>query len=303
MPRRTPYSIRLAPLSGKTCCRYDIYCRILVKHGKRKGELLKRFTLGLTAAAFALSLAGCGGESGNQTDGDGKQAQESPNPEQAESQEAEERAALNPEDFSGRILSLDDLPGGFELDDEVEFGETEEQSNNPFDSDSDSSGTDSTQTECIVGAMATHSSELDGVSAARNFNQSADNSGSFIMTSLSRPSNDSKQMLEGLRDTVDECQTTINAEPTESVKVFEPSGNKGEGFCATTYSGTFVGQGKIVASECYIAWAGELMTIHNMAFEAETSLAIDEEAMDGVTEYMNNDLLPKALTKADMAAS
>jgi len=40
-----------------------------------------------------------------------------------------------------------------------------------------------------------------------------------------------------------------------------------------------------------------------MAFEAETSLAIDEEAMDGVTEYMNNDLLPKALTKADMAAS
>lgn len=274
-----------------------------MKHRKRKGGLLKRFTLGLTAVAFALTLAGCGSESGNQTDGDRKQEQESPNPEQTESQEAEERAALNPEDFSDRILSLDDLPGGFELDDEVEFGDTEEQANNPFDSAADSSDSASSQTECIVGTMTTHSSELDGVSAARHFNQSADNSGSFIMTSLSRPAKESKQMLEDLRDTVDKCQTTINAEPAESVNIFEPSGNKGEGFCTTAYSGTFVGQGKIVASECYIAWAGELMTIHNMAFEAETSLAIDEEAMDGITEYMNNDLLPKALTKADMAAS
>ena len=44
------------------------------------------------------------------------------------------------------------------------------------------------------------------------------------------------------------------------------------------------------------------MTVHQMAFDAETSLAIDEEAMDGVSEYLPKELLPTALKKADMAA-
>ena len=276
---------------------------LLVKLGIRKGTLLNRFTFGLMAAGSALALAACSAESGNQNTQDSTDEEATPSQAEIESQESEERAAMSPEDFNERILSLDDLPGGFTLEDEVEFGETEEQADTPFDADDSSSKADSTQTECIVGTMKTHSSDLNGVSAARNFDNSNDSAGTFIMTSLSRPEKGAKEMLKDLRKTVDECQRTIDAQPAESVDIFEPSGNKGEGFCTTAYDGSFIGQGKIVMSECYVAWAGELMTIHNMAFEAGVASQVDRDAVQGVTDHMTDDLLPKALKKADMAKS
>lgn len=150
--------------------------------------------------------------------------------------------------------------------------------------------------------MSAYSSDLDGVSAARSFDQSDESNGTYVLTSLTRPERGSTELLKDLRNTVDGCQESINADPAESVEVFEPEGNKGDGFCTTAYNGTFLGQGKIAMSECYVSWAGELMTVHQMAFDAETSLAIDEEAMDGVSEYLTKELLPTALKKADMAA-
>ena len=255
------------------------------------------------AVACAFTLSACSGGSGDQAAQGQKQEEASPDPAAVESQEADERAALSGDEYSDRILSLEDLPSGFTVGDDVKFGEKEEQSVNPFDSDDSSADAASSQSECFVGAMAAHSSELDGVSAARTFDQSSDNGGSYIMTSLSRPENGSKPLLKELRKTVNDCQESINAEPAESVEVFEPKGNKGEGFCTAAYNGTFLGQGKIAMSECYVSWAGELLTVHQMAFDAETSPAIDEEAMNGVSDYLTEELLPTALKKAEMAAN
>lgn len=264
--------------------------------------LLNRFTIGIMAAACAFSLSACSGGSGDQAEQDGKQEEASPDPAAIESQEADERAAMSRDEYSNRILSLDDLPDGFTLEDDVEFGEKDEQSANPFDSGESSSEDQSTQSECVIGAMSAYSSDLDGVSAARSFDQSDESNGTYVLTSLTRPERGSTELLKDLRNTVDGCQESINADPAESVEVFEPEGNKGDGFCTTAYNGTFLGQGKIAMSECYVSWAGELMTVHQMAFDAETSLAIDEEAMDGVSEYLTKELLPTALKKADMAA-
>lgn len=194
------------------------------------------------------------------------------------------------------------MPSGFTLEDDVEFGEKEDQSVNPFDSGDTTAENQSTQSECIIGAMSAYSSDLDGVSAARSFDQSDDSNGTYILTSLTRPERGSTELLKDLRTTVDDCQESINAEPTESVEVFEPKGNKGDGFCTAAFNGTFLGQGKMAMSECYVSWAGELLTIHQMAFHAETSLAVEEEAMDGVTDYLTDNLLPTALKKADMAS-
>ncbi|WP_210602615.1 hypothetical protein [Brevibacterium oceani] len=264
---------------------------------------MKRFALGLIAATCALALTGCGDDSGNQADNGGRKSEESANPADAEAKEASERAALSPDDYSARVLSLDDIPEGFTLDDSTEFGEKEEQSTNPFDSEGSSSDDATTQTECIIGAIGTHSSDLDGVSTARSYEQSGDSNAAYIMTSLSRTEKESDTILKDLRKTVDGCADDFTARPTESSDMFEPSGYKGVGFCATAYDGTFTGQGKMVMSSCYVSWAGELLTVHYMAVEAGTSLVVEEDAIDGVTGYMTDDFLPKALEKADMAAS
>lgn len=262
---------------------------------------MKRFAMGLIAATCALALTGCGDGSGSQADNSGGQAEESAAPADAESKEASERASLSPDDYSSRVLSLDDVPEGFSLEDEVEFGEKDQQAENPFDSADSSPESASSQSECVAAAMSAHSSDLDGVSTARSFEQSAETAGQYIMTSLTRPEGGSEQLYKGLRKTVDDCQQTIDAQPTESVEVFEPSGNKGDAFCTSAYNGSFSGQGKFVMAECYVSWAGELLTIHQMAFEAETSLEVEQEAMDGVTGYVTDDLLPTALKKAEMA--
>ena len=259
--------------------------------------------MGLIAATFAFALTGCGDGSGNQTDGNGSRAEESTNPADAEANEASERAALSPEDYSSRVLSLDDVPEGFTLDDATEFGEKEEQSTNPFDSAESSSEDATTQTECIIGAIGTHSSDLDGVSATRSYEQSGDSNSALLMTSLSRTEKESSAILKDLRKTVDDCADDFKEEPVESSEVFEPSGNKGEGFCATAYDGSFSGQAKMVASDCYVSWAGELLTVHYIAVEPGTSPEVEEDAIDAVAGYMIDDFLPKALKKADMAAS
>ncbi|WP_166823730.1 hypothetical protein [Brevibacterium limosum] len=263
---------------------------------------MKRFTIGLMAASCAFTLSACSGGSGDQAGQGGKQEEASPDPSAVESQEADERAALSGDEYSNRILSLDDLPSGFTLENDVEFGEKEDQSVNPFDSEDTTTENQSTQSECIIGAMSAYSSDLDGVSAARSFEQSDDSNGTYILASLTRPERGSTELLKDLRKTVDDCQESINAEPTESVEVFEPKGNKGDGFCTAAYNGTFLDQGKIAMSECYVSWAGELLTVHQMAFDAETSLAVEEEAMDGVSDYLTDVLLPTALKKADMAS-
>lgn len=263
---------------------------------------MKRFTIGIMAVACAFTLSACSSGSGDQAEQGGKQEEASPDPAAIESQEADERAAMSGDEYSNRILSLDDLPDGFTLEDDVEFGEEDEQSANPFDSGESSSEDQSTQSECVIGAMSAYSSDLDGVSSARSFDQSDDSTGTYILTSLTRPERGSAELLEDLRNTVGDCQESVSAESTESVEVFEPKGNKGEGFCTAAYNGTFLGQGKIAMSECYVSWAGELLTVHQMAFDAETSPAIDEEAMNGVSDYLTEELLPTALKKAEMAA-
>ena len=278
------------------------HCRLFLILSRGKDTLLKRFTIGIMAATCAFALSACSGGTDSQAEQGGEQKAASPDPTAVESQEAEERAAMSGDEYSNRILSLDDLPDGFTLEDDVEFGEKDDQSANPFDSDSGSPENQSTQTECVIGAMSAYSSDLDGVSAARSFDQSDDSNGTYILASLTRPERGSTELLKDLRNTVDNCQESINAEPAESVEVFEPKGIKGDGFCTTAYNGTFLGQGKIAMSECYISWAGELLTVHQMAFDSETSLAIDEEAMDGVSDYLTEELLPTALKKADMAA-
>lgn len=264
---------------------------------------MKRFAIGLVAAACAFTLAGCGTDAETQTENGSEQADGSPKPADAESAEAEERAASDPDDYSARVLSLEDLPDGFTLDEETEFGEKKEQSTNPFDSNESSSEDASTQTECIVGVIGGYSSDLDGVSTTRSFEQSGDSNALLVMTSLSRTERDANEILKDMRKTVDSCPESFAAGPVESSKVFEPSAHKGESFCTTAYDGAFNGQAKMVASDCYVAWAGELLTVHMMAVDAGTSLAVEDDAIDGVTENMTDDLLPKALKKAEMAAN
>ncbi|WP_181272063.1 hypothetical protein [Brevibacterium sediminis] len=263
---------------------------------------MKRFTIGIMAVACALALSACSDGSGDQAGQGQKQEEASLDPAAVESQEADERAALSGAEYSDRILSLEDLPSGCTLEDDVEFGEKDEQAANPFGSKESSPDNRSTQSECVIGAMSAYSSDLDGVSAARSFDQSDDSTGTYILTSLTRPESGSAELLEDLRNTVGDCQESISAESTESVEVFEPKGNKGEGFCTAADNGTFLGQGKMAMSECYVSWAGELLTVHQMAFDSETSLAVDEEAMNGVSNYLTEDLLPTALKKAEMTA-
>ncbi|WP_157689051.1 hypothetical protein [Brevibacterium siliguriense] len=262
---------------------------------------MKRFAIGIIAVACAFTLPACSDGSGDQAGQSQKQQEASPDPASIESQEADERAVLSGDEYSDRILSLEDLPGGFTFEDDVEFGEKDEQAANPFDSEDSSPDEQSTQSECVIGVMSAYSSDLDGVSASRSFDQSDDSTGTYVLTSLTRPERGSAELLHDLRNTVGDCQESISAEATESVEVFEPKGNKGEGFCIAAYNGTFLDQGKMAASECYVSWAGELLTVHQMAFDSETSLAIDKEAMNGVSDYLTEDLLPTALKKADMA--
>lgn len=259
-------------------------------------------------AAFAIVIAasGCGiGSTQGTEQADSAAGQSSSQSE--EQQATEERAAMKPEDYSNRILNVEDVPSDFTLDEEIQFGESAEDDGNVFSDDEPSSEESQSISDCMSEGVVNIGNQVDGVSEMRTFSANFDSSFALILSSLSRPKEDPKALVSEIRSDLEKCSSIEPAarfgEPVESIEIFEPTNARGDGVCVVAFDGQFESSNTFVSTHCVIAWAGELLMIQNGAAKQGPSRAVDSSAVEGSKSQLTDDLLPTALEKAGFAAS
>lgn len=272
-----------------------------------KGGTLKRIGFGVfVAITVVVAASGCtvasteGAEQGKPAEGQGSSQSE-------EQQVAEERAAMKPEDYTNRILNVEDVPGDFTLDEEIQFGESTEDDGNVFSDDGPSSEEAQSILSCMSDGVVDVGNQVDGVSAMRTFSATFDSSFAMILSSLSRPEEDPKTLVSAIRSDLEKCSSiepaTRFGEPVESMEIFEPTNARGDGVCVVAFDGQFESSNTYVSTHCVIAWDGELLMIQNGAAKQGPSSSVDSAAVEGSKSQLTDDLLPIALKKAGFSAS
>ena len=269
---------------------------------------MKKTALAFASVACVAVLAtGCG-SSGGSDQSEPASGNESPSEESGPDAAEEHKAvkshdALAPEDYSERLLSISEVPDSLSMNEEGQFGETLEGLS------SDAGGIEANQslTQCAMDQYATVVHEAPDTTAYRTFSESGQSGSIGIVTSLSKPTKNPHEVIDAIDSALDECvQIDPKVEagsPIESADTFEPTGTKGEGICTTAFDGNSDHQDMtLVGTTCFVAWADEILAVSVEASKSGASYSVEQEAVDGVRDQLETDILPPALQKAGFAA-
>ncbi|WP_193095460.1 hypothetical protein [Brevibacterium sp. FME17] len=253
-----------------------------------------------------MILAGCGSDTSSKQD-DPTRGEEAANtnadPETTEEQKvAKSHEALAPRDYSGRLLSLADMPDTLSMDEEGEFGETMEG----LSSDNDGTEADPTLAACAMNQYGTVIRESPETTAYRTFSESSQSRTVGVVTSLSKPAENPDAVKTSIDNAINECllidPRTEAGAPIESADTFEPNGTKGEGICTTAFDGNFNDQDStLVGTTCFVSWADEILSVTYSAEMSAASSSVDQEAVEGVQKLVETEVLPPAFERAGFA--
>lgn len=268
---------------------------------------MKRTTFGLAAIAVStMLLAGCGSNTSSKQGeqiGSDEASEARAAPENAEEQEAvESHETLTPGDYSGRLLSLADVPDNLSMDEDGQFGERVDG----LSSDIGGAGEDRTLAECAMNQYGTVVRAAPETTAYRTFSESNESSTLGVVTSLSKPAENPDKVTDTIDGAISECMLIepkhTAGNPIESADSFEPSGTKGDGICTTAFDGNFGDEDTtLVGTTCFVSWADEILAISYSASMPGASSSVDQAAVDGVQELVETEILPSAFEKAGSA--